>query len=149
MSSIHFYHLTTTPLERALPKLLEKCYASGARTRLVVGDEARVDHLNNFLWTYDQDSFLPHGSARDGHEEAHPILLTSGLPDAANDEILFITSGDEIASPAGFSRVIDMFDGSHDEALLRARARWKRYKEAGFELSYWKQKENGGWEKQG
>ncbi len=128
---IHFYHLTTTPLERALPKLLEKSYAGGFRT-VVLTDEARVEKLNELLWTYDQDSFLPHGSARDGNAASHPILLTAAIPqDVGAKEILFITNGALAESPAPYDRVIDMFDGGSPESLSAARARWKNYKDSG------------------
>jgi len=79
MTQIQFYHLTATPLERALPKLLEKAYASGFKILLVAGSDERVDQLNQSLWTYAQLSFLPHGSVKDGNVEKQPILLVSSL----------------------------------------------------------------------
>jgi len=77
MTAIQFYHLTATPLERALPKLLEKAVAGGFRTLLVDESDARVEQLNQLLWTYDAGSFLPHGSAKDGRAEEQPILLAT------------------------------------------------------------------------
>ena len=37
MTEIGFYHLTQSPLERALPRLLEKAHASGARVVVMAG----------------------------------------------------------------------------------------------------------------
>lgn len=147
MAAIHFYHLTSTPLERALPKLLEKSYAGGFRT-VVLAEEARVERLNELLWTYDQDSFLPHGSARGGNAELQPILLTAALPtEVGAKEILFITNGVLAENPAPYDRVIDMFDGGNDASLTSARARWKHYKDSGCELCYYQQTSSGNWDK--
>ena len=67
MSEIGFYHLLTTPLERALPRLLERACSQGHRIVIRAASSERVEHLNALLWTYDEVSFLPHGSARDGN----------------------------------------------------------------------------------
>ena len=77
MNTIQFYHLTATPLERALPKLLEKAYDGGFTTLLVADSEEYVEHLNELLWTYDPGSFLPHGSVKDGNVGQQPILLST------------------------------------------------------------------------
>ncbi len=77
MTDIGFYHLTGMPLERALPKLLERVLRSGKRAVVMAGSEERVESLNAMLWTYRQDSFLPHGSARDANPEAQPVWLTA------------------------------------------------------------------------
>lgn len=148
MAAVHFYHLTTTPLERALPKLLEKCYASGQQTLLLARDDEQVEKLNQLLWAYDQDSFLPHGSIKDGNAEKHPILLASDIPEhAAGRKILFITNGVAIENVDARERIIDMFDGSREESLQAARVRWKQYKEKALELFYYQQTSNGNWEK--
>ncbi len=72
MTEIGFYHLTRTPLERALPQLLEKIHGSGARAVVMTGSAERVDALNAALWTYEAASFLPHGAARDGDAAIAP-----------------------------------------------------------------------------
>lgn len=140
MGAIHFYHLTTTPLERALPKLLEKAYGSGART-CVVADSARISRLDELLWTYDPNSFLPHGIEGD----QHPILIAGELP-AAGD-IVCITNGIRVENVSPYNRILDIFDGASEEGLKAARARWKGYKDAGCELHYYQQTSTGGWDK--
>ncbi|MEE8275449.1 MAG: DNA polymerase III subunit chi, partial [Alphaproteobacteria bacterium] len=77
MTEIGFYHLQTTALERALPRLLAKAYEAGMRTVVLAGSEERIEALNAALWTFDPASFLPHGSARDGDVDAQPIYLTT------------------------------------------------------------------------
>ena len=62
MAELWFYHLERSELERALPPLLEKCLQRGwralVRCRLA---RARVmDALDASLWTFRDDSFVPH-----------------------------------------------------------------------------------------
>jgi DNA polymerase-3 subunit chi len=146
MTEIGFYHLQRMPLDRALPKLLEKVLERGLRAVVVAGSEERVEALNTALWTYEQESFLPHGSARDGNAEAQPIWLTveDENPNGAN--VLVLTDGADSSQLDRFERCVLMFDGTDEEALAAARRRWQLYKAAGHKLTYLQQTERGGWE---
>ena len=145
MTAIQFYHLTATPLERALPKLLEKALAAGMRSLVVAGNEERVEQLNQLLWTYDQGSFLPHGSNKDGYSDQQPVLLSTDATPANGAKLLVITDGR--TADGDFERILDMFDGNDPEAVANARQRWTLYKNGGHEISYMRQTETGGWEK--
>ena len=149
MSDIGFYHLTRTPLERALPKILEKVLASGARAVVRAGSGERVAFLDGALWTYRPDSFLPHGSARDGEAAQQPIWLTTAEENPNGATILVLTDGTEAGDLDSFERCVDMFDGNDVDAVDAARARWTAYKDAGHALAYWQQNEKGGWEQNG
>ncbi len=147
MTDIGFYHLTRTKLAQALPKLLEKVLDGGHRAVVRAGSEERVENLNSILWTYDAASFLPHGSARDGGGEYQPVWLTIGGDNPADAKILVLTDGVGAGDMAGFARCLEMFDGNDEQAVSAARARWSEYKGAGHTLTYWRQNDNGGWEK--
>jgi DNA polymerase-3 subunit chi len=147
MTEIGFYHLQRSPLEEALPRLLEKALAAGMRAIVRAPDEAEVERLAQQLWTYDPNGFLPHGSARDGHAADQPIYLTALDENPNGADLLAQIGGAEMADVAGFKRCLDLFDGGDDDQLTAARARWKRYAAAGHALTYWQQKPNGGWER--
>lgn len=147
MTDIGFYHLTQTPLERALPQILEKAVASGKRTVVRAGSDERVAFLNALLWTYDPASFLPHGTEREGDPEEQPIWLTAAGDNANGAQILVLTDGVEAADIDGFERCLEMFDGRDPDAVAVARDHWRDYREKGFGLTYWQQSESGGWEK--
>lgn len=144
--SIQFYQLLTTPLERALPKLMEKAFAQGMRT-VVRGSPPQVKRLDDVLWTYDPNSFLPHGDASAPQAERQPIYLTAGEEMPNEAKLLVITDGRMAASPESFERIFDIFDGGNEETIAAARARWSAYKEKGYALTYIRQKDDGGWEK--
>ena len=146
MADIGFYHLLTTPLERALPRLLERACAQGHRVIIRAASPERVDHLNALLWTYDEASFLPHGSARDGNPAAHPIWLSDHAENPNGATILFLVDDVEAEDIADFPRCVDMFDGNNEAAVEAARSRWRKAQTAGHVLTYWQQTASG-WEK--
>lgn len=148
MSEIRFYHLRTTALERALPQLLEKILARGTRAVVMAGSAERVAALDTALWTYDDRSFLPHGSARDGFAEEQPIWLTMQPENPNGAQVLVLTDG-ALADVGDWPMVLEVFDGNSDDAVAQARERWKAHKAAGHELTYWKQDDQGKWEKSG
>lgn len=146
MTEIGFYHLSATPLERALPRLLERATGQGYRVVIQAGSPERVEHLNALLWTYDEAGFLPHGSARDGNAAQQPIWLTHRSENPNGASILFLVDGVAPDDLAGYARCVDLFDGNNPEAVEAARGRWRAATAAGHTLTYWQQTEKG-WEK--
>jgi DNA polymerase III subunit chi len=146
VAEIGFYHLLSTPLERALPRLLERALAQRYRVVVRAGSPERVEHLSTTLWTYEEASFLPHGSARDGNAQAQPIWLTYRAENPNEASMLVLVDGVEAADTASFARCADLFDGNDAGAVEAARGRWRRAREAGHALTYWQQT-GSGWAK--
>ena len=147
MSEIAFYHLTRSPLEAALPKLLDKTLQAGKRAVVMAGSKQKVEHLNGALWTYDPASWLPHGSAKDGQPEDQPVWLTDSDENPNGSQFLFLTDGAACADLDAYERCFELFDGSSTESVQAARDRWMAYKSGGHTLTYWQQTEQGGWSK--
>jgi len=147
VAEVAFYHLERIRLELALPKLLEKTLAAGKRALVVAGSEPRVEALNNALWTYDQDSWLPHGSAKDGGPEEQPVWLATSDDNPNGAAFLFLTDGATSEKLGEFERCFELFDGNDLAMVEAARAHWTAYKDAGHDLTYWQQTPGGGWEK--
>lgn len=148
MTEVAFYHLTRSPLEQALPKLLEKTLEAGKRAVVKASSNERVAFLNGALWTYDAASWLPHGADKDGHAEQQPVWLTTGDDNPNGATFLFLTDGAECQDLGAFERCFELFDGTRDDAVQAARAHWKAYKDLGYTLTYWQQTDTGGWQKQ-
>ncbi len=147
MTEISFYHLQKSSLEQALPRLLEKTLESGKRAVVMMGSAERVEALNNVLWTYHQDSWLPHGSAKDGDADKQPILITTDDENPNQASFLFLTDGAASNNIASFERCFEIFDGHDAEAVAAARSRWQSYLDADHDVTYWSQNDRGGWEK--
>lgn len=145
MPPISFYHLLSTSRERAVPKLMEKALASGARVVVLAGNEAALKTISDALWTADPASFLPHGGTRDGHASEQPIYLTLAEENPNGASILCILDGSSPETMASYAKVLDVFDGTDEAETAAARARWTRYKQAGYALQYVKQQPSGSW----
>jgi DNA polymerase-3 subunit chi len=146
MTEIAFYHLQRSPLEAALPKLLEKTLEAGQRAVVVARSEERIEALNAQLWSQNPNGWLPHGSAADGFAENQPIWLSVNDDNPNGAKFLFLTDGAVSERIGDFERCFELFDGNDAAAVAAARDRWRAYKDAGHHLTYWQQNERGRWE---
>lgn len=144
---VWFYHLERTGLDQALPELLEKTLQRGWRAVVRSPAPERVEHLDGWLWSYRDDSFLPHGLAEEPDAERQPVLLTNGDGNPNRADALFLVDGAEPGELAGYKRCLVLFDGADEAQVARARRQWSAVKAQGFAVSYWKQ-QGRGWEKQ-
>ncbi|MBP3545777.1 MAG: DNA polymerase III subunit chi [Alphaproteobacteria bacterium] len=151
MSRVDFYHLQNKRLEDVLPKLLEKVYAINKRAIVRIGNNERIEFLNSLLWTYDEQSFLPHGSKKDGAAEMQPIWLTSENDNPNRADFLFLTDGAEanIEEIQQYERVFNIFDGNSTESVEKARIFWRELKQQSVDIFYWQQNQSGAWEQKG
>jgi DNA polymerase III subunit chi len=147
MTEMLFYHLRA-PLERVLPMLLERCLQRGWRVVVQTPSEERLDALDAHLWTFRDESFLPHGTWREAQASEQPILLTihDHNPNVAG--VRFLIDGAPVPADAGaYDRIVMLFDGADPEAVNAARERWSAGKAQGFDVTYWQADEAGRWQR--
>jgi len=129
--------------------VLEKVLSLGQRAVVVAGSDERVETLATALWTYDDRSFLPHGTARDGAATDQPIWLTTREENPNAAQMLVLVDGAGAASIETWPSVCIFFDAGDEAALATTRENWRRWKAAGHGVKYFKQSERGGWEQAG
>jgi DNA polymerase-3 subunit chi len=139
---VSFYQLLTTPLEKALPKLVEKIYHGGYRALIVCDTQERVEILNAALWTFSPGSFIPHGYEAEAKRQ--PIWLSTQLENVNEANLVIITSGIYIQN-SDFKKCLDMFEGNDKSSLEKARQRYTAYKTTGLKVTFWQQSEAGRW----
>jgi len=157
VAEVLFYHLERTPLSQVLPGLLEKSLERGWQAAVVTGDDEQLASIDTHLWTYRDESFLPHATeAGSDDPAAEPVLLQtmaqfSAGPQANAPQILFLIND---ARPAldrlsGYTRCVTIFDGLDHTAVENHRGYWKAFAEAKdvFTPTYWRQNGQGKWEK--
>lgn len=145
---VWFYHLERSTLDQVLPELLERTLARGWKALVRSGDPRRLEHLDGFLWSFREDSFLPHGLAEEPFAERQPVLLAAGAGNPNAADALFLIDDAEPGDLSPHARCIVLFDGRDEAAVGAARRRWKVFKAEGRPVSYWKQGAERGWEKQ-
>lgn len=147
VTEVYFYHLERRTLEEVLPTLLERSLERGWRATVQAASEERVEALDTLLWTYREESFLPHGTRRDGNVEAQPVFLTTGEENPNGATVRFLVDGAEALDLSSYTRIVYLFDGRDTSAVEAARAQWKAAKAGGAEVTYWQQSPEGRWEK--
>ena len=148
MTDILFYHLERQPLERVLPMLLEKTLERGWRALVRTFSSDRVQVIDEFLWNYSDESFLPHAVDGEPDPEREPILVTHTLEEPNRPNVLFLVDGSVLPeNVTGYDRIVLLFDGNDDTALNGARLAWKEVRSRGLEGTYWQQNDAGRWEK--
>lgn len=146
-TEVLFYHLERSTLDEVLPALVEKTLERGWRAVIEAASPERVEALDGLLWTFRDDSFLPHGRDGDGAPMDHPILLTTTRHNPNGASVRFIVDGADCETFAGYVRIVYMFDGRDSEAVARARVAWKRAVSQGANATYWQQSDAGRWER--
>ena len=144
---VDFYHLEKIPLQKALPAILQKAYEADTRVLIKTDLAEQADELNTLLWTFEADSFLPHGVEKDGFADKQPIFITHKDHLNPNQARLCICLNNvPIPFTEDFERVLYFFNGLNQASLDAAREQWRKVSELNIERFYWKQNESGKWE---
>ncbi len=149
MAEVLFYHLQNQPLEAVLPGLLERCLDRGWRAVVQTSSQERAEALNSYLWTYRDNSFLPHGLPAGEFARREPILIAADEGNANDAEVKFLVDNAPLGEVEPYRRVVIMFDGNDAESVEAARGWWLSVRDKGHEATYWQQDENGRWKEKG
>ena len=145
-TEVYFYHL-----ERGRRSMTYFRPCSNGRSSVAGAPPSRPraksasQALDTLLWTYGNESFLPHGTARDGRASAQPIYLTAGDDNPNAAHVRFLVDGATLADASPYVRVAHVFDGRDQDAVARAREAWREAKARGNAVSYFQQDANGRW----
>ncbi len=131
------FYLIDKPRFREEPLLLvcelaRKAYEAGHWTLVLARDAEQAERLDELLWEFDEDAYIPHQVAgQDEDDDQCPVLI--GLPGTTPDpRPMVINLRDEVA-PGPFERVLEVVpaDPAAREPL---RERWKAYQARGLAL---------------
>ncbi len=148
MTEVLFYHLQNMSVEAVLPSLLEKSLERGWRAVVHAASTERADALDAHLWTYRDDSFLPHATWRASDVGDQPIVLVieEGNPNGA--KVRFLVDNAPLPADAdAYDRMVLLFNGDDADALAAARGAWTDCKSRGFDVTYWQADEHGRWQR--
>lgn len=147
MGAVYFYHLTESPLDAALPMLVDRARGAGWRVLVRGSDRALLERLDALLWQGPPESFNAHGLATGGPQDAlQPVLL--GEAEATGFDCVMSIGGAGITAEevAALERACVIFDGQDGAAVQVARGQWKALTDAGASAQYWAQ-DDGRWVK--
>lgn len=136
-----FYHIEQGSVDAAIAPLIEKCLERRWRV-VVAGREETVERLDRALWTWRDESFVPHGRARSDADK-HPVLLSTEAVPSNGAKVAVLLDGSD-ADASLFDRVMVVFDGQDETARAKARQQFKAATDAGAAARYFQQ-DRGGW----
>ena len=148
MTEVWFYHLQTRPLEDTLPRLLERSLERDWHVVVQTTDPQRIEALDQSLWTYRDDAFLPHGREGDALQAHDPIILATTAINPNQAALRVLIDRAPLPEDANsYERIVLMFDGQDEISLVDAREQWSKAKKMGLDVTYWQQDDNGAWGK--
>lgn len=125
---------------------MEKALSTGDKIVLKAPDSAIASSLDQALWTYDASGFLPHGVEGCKHANLQPLYITTQNDNPAGAAIQVLVNAVDSENTTDFKMCLYMFDGRDERIVAKARSAWKAYSAGDHKMSYWQQKETGGWE---
>ena len=93
MTEVLFYHLERRALDDVLPGLVEKTRERGWRALIRAESAERAGAVDALLWTYDDQTFLPHAQLGDGDAARQPVLITTEEGNPNDAQLLFLVGG--------------------------------------------------------
>jgi DNA polymerase-3 subunit chi len=147
MTEVLFYHLENQPLERVIPVLLEKTLERGWKAVVETGSRERAEALDTALWTFRDESFLPHGIAGAETDALQPVLITTETDNPNGANVRFFVDRAVPQSVGGYERIVYLFSGQDPDAVAEARVAWKALSTPDNAVTYWQQDPGGRWVK--
>ncbi|GAA5070700.1 DNA polymerase III subunit chi [Lysobacter panacisoli] len=112
-------------------ELARKAHDANLWTLVLARDDEQAQRLDELLWEFDADAYLPHQVAGDEEDELTPILIATPDTDTPM-RALVINLRDEPVD-GSFDRVLEVVPAD-DSARGPLRERWKQYQSRGLEL---------------
>ncbi len=114
-------------------RLVEKICGQDRRVYIHAGSDAEVHHLDRLLWTFREQSFIPHGRLGDADPELTPVLLGWQREPQHEDDVLINLAPEVPEFFSRFDRVAEIMD-SDPEVRRAGRERFRFYRDRGYPL---------------
>ena len=139
MTEVIFIETSTSRMEMRACEIAERTYTQGNRLQIIAADQKQAVRLDDLLWTFRPDSFVPHGLfAEEKDEPPQPVVITTKLEPIPGIETLLMLNYCPIELVGQFSQVIHFIIVDNQERLQASREYWTQLKEAGFTLIHQK-----------
>ena len=131
------FYLIDKPRFREQPLLLvceltKKAYLAQQPLLILVRDLTQADAVDELLWAFDEDAFIPHQLAGDDDDAATAVLIVPPGVDTADRPLLINLR--ESCADGRYARVLEVVAADPAERT-GSRARWREYQQRGFELN--------------
>ncbi len=136
MTEVDFYLLKDDSEQARVQfacRLADKAYRLGNRVFIHTRSAEQTQQLDKLLWTFQQNSFVPHELYQAGRRASSPVQLAHDAEPDADSDVLINLAADVPLFFSRFERVAELVDGS--ESMRRqGRKRYSFYKDRGYPL---------------
>jgi len=112
-------------------ELARKAFDANLSTLVLARDADQAEQLDDLLWSFDEDAYIPHQLAGDDEDELAPVLIAG--PDVDTPMRALVINLRDAAVPGNVERVLEVVPAD-DGARGPLRERWKQYQVRGFDL---------------
>jgi DNA polymerase-3 subunit chi len=136
MTKVNFYLLKQNSAQARQTlacRLADQQARAGQRVFIVVDSQDAARELDQLLWSFTPDSFVPHVLASDDLAAKAPVVIGHSLPVPASTTCVLNLGETAIAPQSGLSAIAE-FILNDEQAKAESRVRWNHYKQLGCEL---------------
>ncbi len=139
MTEVIFIEVFESRMEMRACEIAERAYLQGDKLQVIAADTHQADRLDELLWTFRPDSFIPHGLAKGEKDEiAPPVVITSEEEKLPGYETLLMMEYCQARTLLKFAQAIHLIVVDNQKRLDASRDYWTKLKEAGFSLRHQK-----------
>ncbi len=135
MTQVDFHSKVPDKLNYAC-RLVRKARIAGMKVVLFADSREQLAALDEMLWTFSEQDFLPHVLAGDELDQVTPVILTDDAEQALPHHQVLVNLSRH--TPEHFARFERMFEivSTDEDDLLAGRERYKQYQERGYPLTH-------------
>jgi DNA polymerase-3 subunit chi len=137
MTEVIFVEVNAGRMEIRACEIAEENYARGKRLQIIALDREQAERLDDLLWTFKPDTFIPHGLwAGSPDEPAQPVVITPRKEAVGGMDSLLMMGYGEVDLVSQFSQAFHLVVVDNQERLDGSRGYWTLLKDAGFSLRH-------------
>ena len=135
----YFYNSSQRDIIADIFWLTEKLYKARNTILVYCKDYENVKIIDDFLWTYQDDGFIPHSIETKERSSIYPILITTNIHEDYEHNVLLALSGVLIKEKdwKKFSKAYYFFDDQENKEKENAREMWKSFSALNIACKYW------------
>ncbi|MDC3081804.1 DNA polymerase III subunit chi [Paracoccaceae bacterium] len=139
-----FYNSSHRDVVTDIAWLTQNIFTKNNRIVIFCTDQDTVEVVDDFLWSYRDDGFIPHSIKKHGETSLDPILVTTDLDGGYEHNILLALNGVLIEEKdwQRFAKIYYFFDDQDNKEKENARSMWKSFSSLDVDCKYWINKKN-------
>ena len=145
MTEIFFYKLKNLSIELFLISLIEKSISKNWNSLVLLDNIERMEEINDLMWTFNDTSFIPHGSQSDLNPDKHKVYLTCNEENLNNSSVIFSIDGIIINQPDNWKRCIYIFNEQNLKVTDELESYKRGIEDLNYDLKSFEQDNNGKW----